>query len=374
MAHAMKMTKGACGHMFKHYERGKDDNGEYIKFGNQDIDIKRTSMNYNLAPHRDSQGAFVKQRCEEVYCLNRKDVNVACTWVVTLPKDYQEMNQGREEKEFFQATYDFLAKRYGQENVISAYVHMDENTPHMHYSFVPVVEDKKKDRLKVSAKECITKYDLKTFHKDLQEHLLQSRGLHANILNQATVEGNKSIEELKRGTATERLYELLSDVQKAQGRISVLEENKKSLESKIESLEGNLLSLEEVNNIKIKKPLLGGSKTVVNIAYEDAINLKKTASFVEDAKDLLKHVEQKTEELHKARENLAKERDEVKRIPLKEQMEKAKLIKENKEMYAELSALDKVMTKRPDLFQEIRKEVQIIQNTQSRSKGFEMER
>jgi len=374
MAHAMKMTKGACGHMFKHYERGKDEKGEYIKFGNQDIDTKRSHYNYNLAPHRDSQGAFVKQRCEEVYCLNRKDINVACTWIVTLPKDYQEMNQGRKEKEFFQGTYDFLAKRYGEENVISAYVHMDENTPHMHYSFVPVVEDKKKDRLKVSAKECITRYDLQTFHKDLQEHLLQSRGLHANVLNEATVEGNKSIEELKRGTATERLHELLTDVQKAQGRISVLEENKKSLESKIESLEGKLLSLEEVNNIKIKKPLLGGSKTVVNIAYEDAINLKKTASFVEDAKDLLKHVEQKTAELYKARENLAKERDEVKRIPLKEQMERAKLIKENKEMYAELSALDKVMTKRPDLFQEIRKEVQIIQNTQSRSKGFEMER
>lgn len=374
MAHVMKMTKGACGHMFKHYERDKDEKGEYVKFGNQDIDTERTPLNYNLAPHRDSQGAFVKQRCEEVYCLNRKDVNIACTWVVTLPKDYHDMNQGRNEKEFFQGAYDFLAKRYGQENVISAYVHMDENTPHMHYSFVPVVEDKKKDCLKVSAKECITKYDLQTFHKDLQEDLLQSRGLHANVLNEATIEGNKSIEELKRGTAVEKLSKALKEVETVKDHILTLEGNKKALEGKIESLEGKVLNLEEINSIKIKKPLFGSSKAMINMPYEDAINLKKTASFVEDTKGLLKHVEQKTEELQKAKARLDVERDEVKRIPLKEQMERAKLIKENKEMYAELSVLDKVMTKRPDLFQEIKKEVQIIQNTQSRSKGFEMER
>ncbi len=37
MAHAMKHTKTACGHMFKHHEKAQDKNGEYIKFGNQDM-------------------------------------------------------------------------------------------------------------------------------------------------------------------------------------------------------------------------------------------------------------------------------------------------------------------------------------------------
>ena len=40
-----------------------------------------------------------------------------------------------------------------KENVISAYVHFDEVTPHMHYAFVPVVEDKKKGGYKLSAKK-----------------------------------------------------------------------------------------------------------------------------------------------------------------------------------------------------------------------------
>ena len=139
MAHCKKFSKAGCGHMFKHYERAKDEQGEYIKFGNEDIDPTRTHLNYNLAPNRGmTQGEYVRQRCEEVYCLNRKDVNVMCSWVVTMPKDLDPAKT----REFMQQTYNFLADRYGEKNVVSAYVHMDEVTPHMHFAFVPVTDRK----------------------------------------------------------------------------------------------------------------------------------------------------------------------------------------------------------------------------------------
>ena len=73
-------------------------------------------------------------------------------WVVTLPQSFDG-----DEQDFFQETYKFLNDRYGKENVISAYVHMDETTPHMHYAFVPVVEDKKKGGYKLSAKEAVNR-------------------------------------------------------------------------------------------------------------------------------------------------------------------------------------------------------------------------
>lgn len=186
--------------MFKHYERAKDENGEYIKFHNQSIDPTRTHLNYNLAPERNqNQGGFVRQRCEEVYCLNRKDVNVMCSWVITAPQDLP----GKDLKQFFQASYDFMAERYGQENVISSYVHMDECSPHMHFAFVPVIYDKKKNRLKVSAKDVINRTELQTFHKELQAHVEKVLGYEVSILNGATINGNKSINELKRETALE---------------------------------------------------------------------------------------------------------------------------------------------------------------------------
>ena len=71
---------------------------------------------------------------------NRKDVNLMCTWIVTVPKDLPE----NEHEQFFKTTFDFLSDRYGKENIISAYVHMDETIPHMHFAFIPGVPDKKK--------------------------------------------------------------------------------------------------------------------------------------------------------------------------------------------------------------------------------------
>ena len=157
MAHVAKYTRGALGHMFAHYERAKGKDNEYIKFGNENIDTSKSHLNYNLGPKRNiSQGDFVKKRCNEVKCLNRKDVNVMCSWVITAPKDLDLKQQ----KKFFIESYKFLESRYGADNVISAYVHLDEVTPHMHFSFVPVIYDAKKDVLKVSAKQKISKSDL----------------------------------------------------------------------------------------------------------------------------------------------------------------------------------------------------------------------
>jgi len=251
MAHAEKYGKGATGHMCKHYERAKDEKGEYIKFGNQDIDLARTQFNYNLAPEREgSQMDFIHQRVDEVYCLKRKDVNVMCSWVVTLPKDVPYENA----REFFEHSYDFLTERYGgfeNENVISSYVHMDENTPHMHFAFVPIVYDQEKGREKVSAKELITKRDLKTFHTDLERFLCNDRGFICHILNEATRDGNRSIQELKKGTAIEQLNEIQSEVVKMRSEyltmkneIGSMQVQKKGLVEEIKGLQEGIKTIE----------------------------------------------------------------------------------------------------------------------------------
>ena len=206
MANAQKYNREACGHLFAHYERGKDKDGNYIKFGNQDIDPTRTHLNYNLAPDRGMpQNEYMKKRCSEVYCLKRADVNVMCSWVVTAPKD---LPNGTEDK-FFRATYNFLCERYGgEDNVISAYVHRDENRDHMHFSFVPVVYEEKKDRYKVCAKEAISQYDLQSFHKDLETRLEHDMGFRVNVLNEATRDGNKEVADMKKETALKEIKAL----------------------------------------------------------------------------------------------------------------------------------------------------------------------
>lgn len=150
MANAQKYTRAACGHLAAHYERRKDEKGEYVKFGNQDIDPQKTHLNYNLCPRRGlEQIDFIRQRTTEARTLKRDDVNVMCSWVVTLP-EYRHHNQNlhvspdkeQVERLFFERTYQFLCDRYGEQNVISAYVHKDEKTPHMVRRLGQIIREK----------------------------------------------------------------------------------------------------------------------------------------------------------------------------------------------------------------------------------------
>lgn len=267
MANMAKYTKGAMGHMMKHYERGKDASGEYIKFGNQQIDLSRTHLNYNLAPEHD-QLDFIHSRLKEVSVLKRKDVNVMCSWVVTAPKELPPEHN----REFFERTYSFLRDRYSpdEKNIISAYVHMDEVTPHMHFAFIPVVHDQKKDIDKVSAKELINRSDLKTFHKDFQavmDRFVEDHGYNfsCDVLNGATVGGNKSIEEYKADVLADlnqdeadRLNDLMARSQKELQRleeasqdhakllkdVSALKKNKSTLLKELTTIENRLDKLD----------------------------------------------------------------------------------------------------------------------------------
>ena len=113
-----------------------------------------------------------------------------------LPPEYEER--------FFKAAYNYLANRFGVEggkNIVSAFVHKDEVTPHMHFAFVPVVADKKRDRYKVSAKEAVTVADLRTIHKSMQQALTHELGVPVNLLNGATKFGNRTVAQLKAVTA-----------------------------------------------------------------------------------------------------------------------------------------------------------------------------
>lgn len=252
MAHYMKHPKTALGHLGKHYERGKDESSEYVKFGNPQIDPQRTHLNYNLAPQHNHM-EFIKQRLNEVYCLNRKDVNVMCSWVVTAPKDL-DLNQ---QDDFFKESYKFLENRYGKENVISSYVHLDETTPHMHFAFIPVVYDKKKDRYKVSAKERVNKFELKSFHSDYQEHLDRAN-VRCNILNEATREGNKSINELKRQSATERLKEVNEKaskiISKAHNEVQAIKDSLIPLKAEYEAKKAYVREADRISQVSMMYP------------------------------------------------------------------------------------------------------------------------
>ena len=186
-----KFTRNQSGNILVHCNRS-DPNRTYK---NQEIHHDRTHWNYNLAPKHEGMTdyEFMKNRCEEFKILKRSNVNWMVSWVITIPADYE----GSQEM-FFKEAYNFMENKYGKENVISAYVHLDETSPHMHFCFVPVVFDTKKQEYKVNAKVCINRTELLKIHPQMQEYLENKLQTKVNILNGATVEGNKTVEQLKK--------------------------------------------------------------------------------------------------------------------------------------------------------------------------------
>ena len=288
MAHVEKFAISAIGHMCDHYERGRD-----VERSNENIDSERTGLNYNLAPARSlSQVDFIRQRISEVKCQKRADVKVMCDWVITIPKDFLAAHPDRE-REFFERTYEFLAERYGEKNVVSAYVHMDEITPHMHFAFVPVTADKRKDIEKVSAKEVLTRADLRTFHNDLQEHLERSLGVEVNVQNEATKGGNKAIAELKRESAKERLEKLQEKVHTTTENINFIsrqyQERFNALETSYTARKAFLAS-ETIQTMvqpekRFKSGLFGNGEEKVTLRAADFDRLQQQAAEVKKCKE-----------------------------------------------------------------------------------------
>lgn len=299
MAHVAKYTAAAAGHLCNHY--GRSD-GDKVSRGNENIDPSRTHLNYNLAPHREcSPIEYLHQRLSEVKVQKRADVNVLCDWVVTVPKDLP----AAEHKKFFEETYRFLSVRYGgQVNVVSAFVHMDETTPHLHFAFVPVKygfkESKKNPDIsteyrKVSAKEVLTRHDLQTFHTDLQKHLEKALGHEVGILNEATKDGNKTVAELKKEAAHEEVLAAQKEAaearqkadtarMKAQDELSEylrVKDRVGALQGELEALkqEKDTLTAAEVASMNEGKTVFGGLK---GVSYKEFQRLKRTAQKVDD--------------------------------------------------------------------------------------------
>lgn len=334
MAHVMKFTKAACGHMFKHYERAKEFNPEtgqleYVKFANQQINPERTHLNYNLAVHQTMrQGDFIRKRCSEVKLQKRKDVKVMCSWVVTAPKDLPETEQAA----FFKAVYDFMVKRYGEENVISAYVHMDETTPHMHFAFVPVTPDKKKGGYKVSAKEVIDKRELLVFHKELAKHLEKVLGHSVGVLNGTTAQGNKSIAELKEKSALERADKAEKEARQSEKKAETAKSTLLSVNAKVEAAAEELKIILDKKSraseiktshifgetVSYHKNMLDSTRAIGSEAYDE---LKRANETLQKAKALEVEVRQKEKEIEQLHRQAA---DDSKR---------AKVLREQEEQY-----------------------------------------
>lgn len=113
-------------------------------YSNKDIDINRSSENYHM---KKIQAETYQQEFERIRTRQElkgnlrlhgeKQSTVLCEFVITSDKDFFDRLGTDRTKRFFQDAYDFVTAKAGcEQQVLSAVVHMDEATPHMHVTFI----------------------------------------------------------------------------------------------------------------------------------------------------------------------------------------------------------------------------------------------
>lgn len=184
------------------------------RFGEIESETNTKFTAYTRTNRKTGKSQIIKKQLKI-----RTDAVSLCSWVITAPKDLQQS----EESDFFQTAYDFIADKYGRENIISADVHYDEATPHIHVTFMPIVHDKTHGGTKLCANGLETPKSLSKFHQQLSDTMEKSLGHKVGILNGATVGGNLSITQLKLRDALKKLAETEAKITNAQAQIELQE-------------------------------------------------------------------------------------------------------------------------------------------------------
>lgn len=139
-----KYTKDQMIKLAPHNERVKQE------YSNKNIDKSKSCLNYHLKKPMHANYFKEFKRMKEDNNLKgqlHKNSIYACEMVITSDKEFFDKIGEKETKRYFQVAYEFVKnyKNLGDENIISAVVHMDEETPHMHLTFIPVVDSKDKE-------------------------------------------------------------------------------------------------------------------------------------------------------------------------------------------------------------------------------------
>ena len=153
--------------IYRHNER-KNTN-----YSNKNIDKDKSYLNYSLkSPQFTYEKEFERIRKEYNLKGQIKTVsNIVCEYIITSDKAFFETIGEDETRRYFETAYKFVCKYkdLGEQYILSAKVHMDEETPHMHLVFIPVVHTKDKNGNDIDKIACSEFWKAKDSYRQLQD-------------------------------------------------------------------------------------------------------------------------------------------------------------------------------------------------------------
>ena len=272
------------GHIESHNERTKE---KYAS--NPDIDTSRSHLNFHLVFPERKYRAEAEKQIAEAGCRTRSDSVRVVEVLVTASPEFFKGKKKAEVRAYFNEALDFIQRHQSKDTIISAVVHMDEKTPHMHLCFVPLTEDKR-----LSAKEIVgNKKKLTWWQDEFWKHMV---GKYPDL------ERGESASETGRTHIPPRLFKEAVHLNRMKDQImAILNDsnpfNKKSKVEELETLLDKYVPGVEAMRTKLKKY----DKTYKELTAENAELEKELNSASRESIQKKLEIQRKLSELDELR-------------------------------------------------------------------------
>ena len=287
-------------------------------YSNENIDKERSYLNYSIKSPKyryDKEFDMMKEK----YNLKgqiKTVSNIACEYIITSDKEFFETIGEEEAKRYFETAYNFVAeyKNLGEQYIMSAKVHMDEETPHMHLIFLPVIHTQDKKGNNVDKLACSEFWKEKDSYRRLQDAFYQYMTSHnfeleRGVPKEETGREHLDIKEYKEITNFDKTKEKLQNMKLELPDVPEIDDikmarwSKKRDEKILEDIikpKDDLINELYQNNLQMHKQLLRQAKMV-----EEAEKYQKERKkIMADNRDLHKQVDDIKAEYKQKEDNL----------------------------------------------------------------------
>ncbi len=205
-----------------------DAQGSYIHndrrskgHSNKDIDPTRTHLNFYC---KKNELTYIKEfdKIKKAYDLKstiRSNSIIMCEMMITSDNAFFDKIGLEETKRYFKESYKFVCNynNLGERNIISATVHLDETTPHMHLVYIPVIHIKDKEGNDIDKICCRDFWKGRDSYRKLQNAFhkyITSKGfdLERGLPIEETGAKHEKIEDLKKLTNFENTKKVLDTI------------------------------------------------------------------------------------------------------------------------------------------------------------------
>ena len=260
--HMDKFKKEAVRGIQSHNRRERESRS------NPDIDYERSGHNYDLHESAaDNYAEAIRNRIDDLLLVKavRKDAVRMCGLIVSSDSAFFEKLSPEDTRRFFEESKAFLTEFVGAENVISAMVHLDEKTPHMHFLHVPVTPDGR-----LNAKNIYTRESLKMLQTELPRHL-QNRGFDLQRgVEQEPGAKKRHLNTREFKQQQEALHSLEKEAQAMNAELEQRQREESALQERLHSIEQQAQEAEKIlsEQTDIPKASMLNFKSVLETAQE----------------------------------------------------------------------------------------------------------